>query len=763
METLVHAGLANAILAAGLAVLAAVASWVVRRAALAHALWLLVLLKLVTPPLMQVPVLRGPGFVEAAAASGNGDERSAEVVDGRVLGAESSVLGTPAPVGNLSPVGPQLSFPQDPPLSPCESATEYAADGEAASDILPAAAWELPVGIAWLSGSLVWWGLAVVRLRRLHRLLRHARPAPADVQAQACRIADRLGLRRCPTISMLRDPISPLLWAVLGSPRLLLPAKLWERLSDEQRDTLLAHELAHLRRGDPWVRRLELVVLGLYWWHPVAWWARRRLQEAEEQCCDAWVVWAFPQSARAYALALVETIAFLSRSRTAVPVGVSGAGHVPLLKRRLTMILKGNSPRRLSWAGLLAVVALAGLLPLLPTWAPPVHAEPPDKPLQPADADRPPEKVDPLVRPAPAADELQKLREEVARLRDRYERSRAELEQKEQALRKPVRLLASLANDTDRPVRISGVRSSCAAVSAKAQKLELAPGEATYVEITVDPRRFAGSETALVYVALDQPEPRGSYVIRYMIRAGGNVQATVTPGHAALSRGPADGQPRMQEMEKRLDALQREIESLRRELRSQRPEPGARSPVARDLIAVNQHEITIPFQVEEAMRTKISSVILTVSTDEGLSWRVVAEAPPDQKRFSFRAPADGLYWFQVGTIAPGGGRSLNEIAGRDAPLKVLVLTSPPQVSLTSELAGPNAVLRWVVNGSHVDLQTLRVEQRPKGDALVPWRAIPVEKVAQGTVFIDNQGKPLDVRVSVSDVAGNIGVSEMVVK
>src|SRR5205823_5460117 len=133
---------------------------------------------------------------------------------------------------------------------------------------------------------------------------------------------------------------------------------------------------AHLRRRDHWVRRLELVVLGFYWWHPVAWWACRRLRDAEEQCCDAWVVWALPAAGPAYASALVETVAFLSLARPVRPLAASGAGHVQTLKRRLTMILRGTPPRALSVTGFLAVLALgAFVLPLLPTPAQPLAPE----------------------------------------------------------------------------------------------------------------------------------------------------------------------------------------------------------------------------------------------------------------------------------------------------------------------------------------------------------------------------------------------------
>src|SRR5207253_11039399 len=163
--------------------------------------------------------------------------------------------------------------------------------------------------------------------------------------------------------------VSPMLWAIGRFPRLLFPAKLLERLNDEQRATLLAHELAHYRRRDHWVRLVELLVSGLYWWHPVIWWARHELHEAEEQCCDAWVVWTLADADRAYATALLQTVAFVSQARCPLPATASGVGQVRHLRRRLTMIMQGKTPRSQSWAGFLAVLGL-GLL-LLPVQAQP--------------------------------------------------------------------------------------------------------------------------------------------------------------------------------------------------------------------------------------------------------------------------------------------------------------------------------------------------------------------------------------------------------
>jgi hypothetical protein len=177
-----------------------------------------------------------------------------------------------------------------------------------------------------------------------------------------------------------------MVWAWGGRPWLLVPSALWKRLDARQRETLLIHELAHLKRRDHWVRALEVLATALYWWHPVVWWARRALREAEEQCCDAWVLWADPRSSRAYATALLETVDFVSEAPPAVPALASGMGQVHHLRRRLIMIKQGGTPHALSWAGRWALRALAVLLlPLAPSWAQRAETKTP----QPPRAERP--------------------------------------------------------------------------------------------------------------------------------------------------------------------------------------------------------------------------------------------------------------------------------------------------------------------------------------------------------------------------------------
>ncbi len=186
-------------------------------------------------------------------------------------------------------------------------------------------------------------------------------------------IAIRIGLgqRRRPLAVIVPARIPPFVWAwPTGRPRLLLPQELWTRLDLSQQNALLAHELAHLKRGDHWVRWLEAVVLGLYWWDPIAWLARRELERTEEESCDAWVIWSQPSEAGSYAEALVATTAFLSDVDRPLPLGGSGVGRTVALKRRLVMLASDVANPSLGRSRSRKVLVLAGAcLPLLPALA----------------------------------------------------------------------------------------------------------------------------------------------------------------------------------------------------------------------------------------------------------------------------------------------------------------------------------------------------------------------------------------------------------
>jgi beta-lactamase regulating signal transducer with metallopeptidase domain len=430
MADLLKLGLINAAMASCLAILATVVGKFFRKPALTHSLWLLVFIKLVTPPLVPIEI-RWPEkpIAKANRASVEEEESSEAVEEGHQIAS--------VPLREFA----VRAQPEDPIV-------------QESMPMAVNANWAEIALAGWIAGSISWWVLACVRIHGFQRLLRFASPAPEDALARVRLLSACIGLSKPPRVSFLPGNVSPMIWWLGKAPRLLLPIALWERLGEAERDTLLLHELAHLRRGDHRVRILELAVLGLYWWLPVAWWARRQLREAEELCCDAWVIWALPDSARAYAETLVETLTYLANARRALPILASGIGAVPLMRRRLTMILNDSPPRKLSRIGALLMVGVAALiLPLWPAWgqtkpAVQLTARPavaPPEALSPQEPSAPiaEPRVDPFqaeaqqaTRPLAAAvasndnegEELQEAREQLDLLRSKLTIKKAQVE-----------------------------------------------------------------------------------------------------------------------------------------------------------------------------------------------------------------------------------------------------------------------------------------------------------------------------------------------
>jgi beta-lactamase regulating signal transducer with metallopeptidase domain len=349
-----HAMLGNAAVAALLALLALAGGHLCRSPAVRHVLWVLVLLKLVTPPLFRVPL----ALLPASYASPR---------------AEPSPL-----VGFIPQPLPSTTDPYDPPAKDLERPPAW----WERCWVTGADQWALAVWVAGSAGWFIWQGRRVVRFRRG---VGRAEDAGPEVAAAALRIARALGIGRPPMVKAATGIGSPMLWGWGRDTVVLFPRELLVRLAPEARDTLLAHELAHFLRRDHWVRVLEFVATGLYWWHPAVWLARTRIEAAEEECCDAWVVGGLAASPRRYAEALLATIDFVAElRRPCLPPGACPANRdARLLQRRLVGIIYAERPRRLRGAFAVRAALVTALLiqPVLRA-APPKVADPPPVPVR---------------------------------------------------------------------------------------------------------------------------------------------------------------------------------------------------------------------------------------------------------------------------------------------------------------------------------------------------------------------------------------------
>ena len=121
----------------------------------------------------------------------------------------------------------------------------------------------------WLGGAALCALVAATRIVRFERLLRDTLPASERLQRLASEIAGKLGVRRVPDVRYVEvRPCSlPLVRRPSPDDRLAAAAAAASSMT-EAAALILAHELAHLRRRDHWVRALELFVSTVYWWNP---------------------------------------------------------------------------------------------------------------------------------------------------------------------------------------------------------------------------------------------------------------------------------------------------------------------------------------------------------------------------------------------------------------------------------------------------------------------------------------------------------------
>lgn len=343
-----------------------------RNPPVAHALWLLVLLRLVAPPILPID---GSAFLPFNSTKG----RTSISDDPREAAAKRSA--------RLAGFGVR---------SPAPAADRVAANVENldhAGRIRLLYDRGLSVLMAiWLSGSIACASVVAVRIVRFEHRLRGALPAPERLQQLAVDIASKLGVSRAPEVRCVESVDVPLLWCAGGRPTVVLPARLLSQRDDQRTALILAHEIAHLRRCDHWVRAVELLVSIVYWWNPLAWAIRRQIHQAEDLCCDAWVRWAFPASAKHYAEVLFEAAQSLGASPLGARLLPASLFLRPFsLKARIEMILESRFAPYVSKKSLLAITLLALVsLPLCFQNAETARADSKDEPAAPArNSDKP--------------------------------------------------------------------------------------------------------------------------------------------------------------------------------------------------------------------------------------------------------------------------------------------------------------------------------------------------------------------------------------
>ncbi len=205
-----------------------------------------------------------------------------------------------------------------------------------------------PVPVDWRPIAIValWLaGLIAISSLRLRNWLRIRAAVHASVPLQLEGVETRVapGLLEPGVVGWLR-------------PVLLLPEGIADSLTPQQLETVLAHEMCHVRRRDNLLASIHMIVEAVFWFHPLVWWVGARLLAERERACDEEVL-RLGNQPRVYADAILGVCKLYMESPLVCVAGVTGSD----IRKRIEAIMLNRGVRGLSIAKR-ALLAFAGLV-----------------------------------------------------------------------------------------------------------------------------------------------------------------------------------------------------------------------------------------------------------------------------------------------------------------------------------------------------------------------------------------------------------------
>jgi bla regulator protein blaR1 len=210
--------------------------------------------------------------------------------------------------------------------------------------------------IVWLLGSLAVLFVWLVRWRRIAAIAKNGTPLEeGPAAAIVAQLQERDAVGDKVAIVSTNATIEPGIFGIFR-PVLLWPASISGQLTEAHTESIVAHELCHVRRRDNLTATLHMLVESLFWFHPAVWWVGNRLVEDRERACDEAVVES-GREPQVYAESILKVCEFCVESPLPCVPGVSGAD----LKRRIASIMS-NRPARAPSAGRKILLGVAIVL-----------------------------------------------------------------------------------------------------------------------------------------------------------------------------------------------------------------------------------------------------------------------------------------------------------------------------------------------------------------------------------------------------------------
>ncbi|MBC7805290.1 MAG: hypothetical protein H7145_03995 [Akkermansiaceae bacterium] len=192
----------------------------------------------------------------------------------------------------------------------------------------------------------------------------------ASTLADVRLVSEKLGLNHVPTLRVSLRTSAPFVVGMFRATIVLPAAFLAEQPATRQ--MALAHECAHIRRGDLLWEIVPFLLRTVFWFLPPAHYTANEITSAREESCDLLAITACGSSPSTYASLLVRVAEHAHSPLPAMAMAAPASRGFRQIKRRLRTLSREGSgaPVPVIWrgvaAGLLVAQGTATILPLRP-------------------------------------------------------------------------------------------------------------------------------------------------------------------------------------------------------------------------------------------------------------------------------------------------------------------------------------------------------------------------------------------------------------
>lgn len=199
----------------------------------------------------------------------------------------------------------------------------------------------------------------VIAVRRAARLVRGSETVVDDGVREMMRV---ISLEQgsgypLPRVTQSQSALVPFT-AGWQEPCIVLPAD-WRQWGEFKRRAVLSHEMAHVRRGDWLIALAAAWNQAIFWFHPLAWFLRRKLAGLSEEACDAAAI-SNVRDERRYAGVVLEFASVMARAGSRLSWEATAMARSCKVVGRVERILEGKlmwsqAMTKPGWALLLAL------------------------------------------------------------------------------------------------------------------------------------------------------------------------------------------------------------------------------------------------------------------------------------------------------------------------------------------------------------------------------------------------------------------------